>query len=244
MTKLVKILGAASILLLASCSSNEDEVTKQDSSREKAAQADSALQQLTDNTELAQESQSDALLINPEEVGALEAEELLNERDVDSQTDENDDAYYEDDSYTGSSTIVSLSSDESQGIIRWEAPLGIDYSNATVMISGTSGDTMTRSFSNGEAIELYGDLPDGVYNWETVITPEVSASVKEEMNAVRALGNPQAEKELIAQLREDGSLPTLEQAEENRQSGSFIVLDGIVRPSLVDDPNTGEVSGN
>ncbi len=151
--------------------------------------------------------------------------------------DQSETSYYE------SSTKVTFNAEETEGVIRWEAPEGINYSNAQVTISAGGGDRTTRNFSPGEPIELYGDLPDGVYDWETVISPEVDEYTRQEMREVRQSGDFQAEKELIARLRSEGSIPTDEQARKNRQSGSFIVENGVVRPSLVDAPKSDQDGG-
>lgn len=142
------------------------------------------------------------------------------------------------DSFAQADNKVRFASEEAEGVLRWEAPEELAYTNAKVIISGEGNDIAVRDFKPGEAIELYGDLPDGVYNWETVITPEIDPSVREQMREIRASGDFEAEQELKARFRADGSLPSEAEASDNRQSGSFIVRDGIVTPSLVDLPRS------
>lgn len=149
----------------------------------------------------------------------------------------------EEQDYYEPSTTVTFNAEESAGVIRWDAPEGVNYTDAQVTISAQGGDMATRNFNAGEPIELHGELPDGVYDWETVITPEINEYVRQEMREVRQSGDFQAERELIARLRAEGSIPTEEQARKNRQSGSFVVENGVVRPSLVDAPNSDRDNG-
>jgi len=151
----------------------------------------------------------------------------------------------DEDFYDEPAAKVTLSVDGANDVIRWQAPEGVGYSNAQITVSAnnSNGGQVVRNFGPGEAIELYGSLPDGVYGWESVITPEISEGVREQMRAVRELGDAQAERELIANLRAEGSIPTIEDAQENRQSGTFIVSDGVVRPSSVDTVRSDQDNG-
>ena len=229
------------VVFLAACSDEPavEQSNQAASQNSKRASADSAFDQLQaiDERDISQregEPKTEIAIESPSVADQIDEESLDT---VSNELQDDDDAYYE------PSSIVTFSSEESSGVIRWEAPEGVNYSNAQVTISGNGGDRTTRSFSAGEAIELYGELPDGVYKWETVITPEVDESVRDQMRAVRESGDFQAEKELAARLRAEGSLPTRKQAQKNRQSGAFIVQGGIVRPSLVDDPNSDSGNG-
>jgi len=147
---------------------------------------------------------------------------------------------YGDDVYDEPAYTLSIDGEPSEGVIRWQQPQDLAYSNAKITISSDSGETIVRDFSGGESIELYGDLPDGVYGWESVITPQVSESVRSEMRAVRSSGDFNAERELAARLRAEGSLPTEQEARDNVQSGSFIVLNGVVNPHSIEEQNEVE----
>lgn len=121
----------------------------------------------------------------------------------------------------------------SEGYIEWHAPTDISYVNADVVItSSANGKSMTRSFVQGEAIVVSDQLPDGHYMWESVVTPEIDAYIKQEMHSVRESGNMAEEQALMQRLRNQGSLPTAAQIQENRQSGSFSVKNGIASPIL------------
>jgi hypothetical protein len=145
-----------------------------------------------------------------------------------------------DEAYYAPGTKVSLDSEPSEGVVRWEAPQNMAYSNAKITISGGDGETAVRNFSAGEAIELYGNLPDGVYGWKSVITPQIDESVRQQMHAVRASGDINAERELASRLRYEGSIPTESEARENVQYGNFIVLNGVVNPSSVEEQESTE----
>jgi len=151
-----------------------------------------------------------------------------------------EDGDYDNDGYDESSHTLSIDEEPSEGVIRWQQPQDLAYANAKITISSDGGETIVRDFGSGEPIELYGDLPDGVYGWESVITPQVSDSVRDEMRAVRSSGDINAERELAARLRAEGSLPTEQEARDNVQSGSFIVLNGVVNPRAVEEPNEAE----
>ena len=240
------ILASFALALLMSCSgdkpadqANVDDQTVQNSENTAVALEPSGLDAF-----LEAESSSEKNADNPVIKNTGVADENEDDSSVaDASADDEGGAYYDESEYEEPVYKVSLRSDETQGVIEWDTPEGINYSAAQVRISGANGETVTRNFGAGEAIALYSTLPDGVYGWETVITPEISPYVKEQMRAVRESGDLRKEKQLIAQLREDGSLPSLDQARENRQSGNFIVRDGVVRPSLRDDPQQQQREG-
>lgn len=118
--------------------------------------------------------------------------------------------------------------------IEWSAPIERSYERITVNLVGPNGVLQKREFEPGESIEWDSELQDGLYRWESVLTPEVDESVRQQMNEVRSQGNLEAEQALIARLRSEGSLPTEEQGNQNRQSGTFTVTNGVIRPTLVD----------
>lgn len=251
MIRTIEISGKASGLLLAifiavftaACSdekapeetaSNQQSASSSVSSSSDAANSDTALGKLKSDQSFSEDEVATSEAGSNDE---LDGQDNESGEQFEYPDDQNDTGYYE------PSTEVTFSAEETEGVIRWEAPEGINYSNAQVTISAGSGDRTTRNFSPGEPIELYGDLPDGVYDWETVISPEVDEFTRQEMREVRQSGDFQAEKELIARLRSQGSIPTDEQARKNRQSGSFIVENGVVRPSLVDAPKSDQDGG-
>ncbi|MFT5135534.1 MAG: hypothetical protein ACI8XV_000560 [Arenicella sp.] len=164
---------------------------------------------------------------------------------ADNVSPETEDGYNEEDqssevTYDESGTKVSFDSEPSEGIARWKVPQNIAYSNAKITISSDEGETAVRNFSAGEAIELYGNLPDGVYGWKSVITPQIDDFVRKQMRAVRESGDINAERELASRLRDEGSIPTESEALENVQYGNFIVLGGVVNPSSVEEPESAE----
>ena len=86
-----------------------------------------------------------------------------------------------------------------------------------------------KKFIGGETIAIADErLEDGVYAWESRLSPIIDPAIREEMVAVRVSGNFQEEQQLIAELREDGHIPTLEQAAQNVQSGHFTIQDGVI----------------
>ncbi|RBP50991.1 hypothetical protein [Arenicella xantha] len=129
-----------------------------------------------------------------------------------------------------------------ENYVEWSAPENIDYSRADITIVGPDGQRIQQSFGPGESLSMDSSLPDGVYTWESVISPQVDESVRVEMQAVRSSGDSAAELELLQRLRNEGSLPTEEQGDQNRQSGSFSVINGVARPNYVD--GSKELIGN
>ncbi|GHA00665.1 hypothetical protein GCM10008090_07010 [Arenicella chitinivorans] len=118
--------------------------------------------------------------------------------------------------------------------VEWSSPLERSYERVTVTLVGPDGVLNRREFAPGQSIEWDSGLQDGLYTWESVLSPEVDPYVREQMNQVRSQGNLEAEQALLARLRSEGSLPSEEQGNQNRQSGTFTVVDGVVRPTLVD----------
>jgi hypothetical protein len=135
----------------------------------------------------------------------------------------------------------------SESYIEWNTPTDISYVKADVIItSSANGKSMRRSFVQGEAIVVNDQLPDGHYLWESVITPEIDAYTKQEMRSVRESGNMAEEQALMERLRTEGSLPTEAQIQENRQTGSFSVQNGIatpVSPTYADDDQRQDEKG-
>lgn len=174
--------------------------------------------------------------VKPETTASHSSEHSDDELPDDSSTEDG----FDESTYSEPASTVSFSSEPSEGVVRWDQPKDLAYSNAKITISNGRGETIVREFNAAESIELYGELPDGVYGWESVITPQVSDTVKAEMRAVRSSGDINAERELAARLRSQGLLPTEQEARDNVQSGSFIVLNGVVSPREADEPNEVE----
>lgn len=233
---------AASVLFLsflASCSNDNAQVSD-DKANDRSgtkAEASRTLEGFSAQENLPRHShEAGSHKVKPETTANHSSE--LNEDGLpnDSQTEDS----YAYDAYGEPANTVSFNSEPSEGIVRWEQPRDIAYSSAKITLSNGSGETIVREFGATESIELYGELPDGVYGWESVITPQISDSVRAEMRAVRFSGDINAERELAARLRSQGSLPTEQEARDNVQSGSFIVLNGVVNPRVTDEPNEVE----
>ncbi|NNC99232.1 MAG: hypothetical protein HKN85_03530 [Gammaproteobacteria bacterium] len=134
--------------------------------------------------------------------------------------------------------------DDGDEVVEWAAPAGGDYSQADVVISLPDGGQLKRRYGEGQPMVLDESLPDGLYHWESVVTPKVDPLVRQEMAQVRESGNFEAEQALIKRLRANGSLPTEAEANENRQSGSFSVINGIATPNSAEvSAETGEEGG-
>jgi hypothetical protein len=167
----------------------------------------------------------------PSSKGEDSSDQLAEQNSSDDGEIQEDDSLYQNyEAPSDTVAIVPLTSNR----VEWSAPIEQSYERVTVSIAGSDGVLQTREFRPGESIEWSTALADGVYSWESVVMPEIDASVRQEMANVRAQGDLEAEQRLIARLRAEGSLPTEAQGNQNRQSGTFTVRDGIVRPSLVD----------
>lgn len=172
---------------------------------------------------------------NANEESRLNAEDLSFESDSDAETADSEDPAVDDSSSIDPGIQVVFDHEQSEGVLRWGAPSDIRYSNARISISNAQGEAAVRDFKEGEAIELYGDLPDGSYGWKSVVTPSIDEYTREQMREVRESGDFAAEQELKAQLRAQGSIPTEQEARDNVQYGSFIVLNGVVNPAPLEE---------
>lgn len=123
----------------------------------------------------------------------------------------------------------------SEGYVGWHAPSDMAYSEAKVMVVAPDGERIQYSFSPNEAMVLDSSLPDGLYQWESVITPEIDPYVREQLSQARQAGDQQAERELMERFRAEGSLPTVEESNNNRQAGAFTVRDGVAMPTSIED---------
>lgn len=229
-TKLYRTTACAlAITLLTSCS---DDLTKEQSNDQVAADKRTTLDGLslaeTGTTLPSEPNSSETLDSTPQKAHHPKEDESAEELKFSNDAQE--------EAYEAPSKIVSFSSTSNDGVIKWDQPQGTNYSSTKISISNQSGETIVRNFNNGESMELYGELPDGLYKWKSVVSPRVDEYVRKEMREVRSLGNINAERELIARLRAEGSLPTEKEARDNVQSGSFIVVNGVASPSEVDGP--------
>lgn len=121
--------------------------------------------------------------------------------------------------------------ERSEGYVEWQAPSNIAYKKADIVIVGPNGEQVNYSFSANEAMVLDSSLPDGLYQWESVVTPEIDPYVMDQMRSARESGDLQAQKEIEQRLRDEGSLPDGFGSKDNRQSGAFVVRDGMVTPT-------------
>ena len=158
----------------------------------------------------------------------------VNENQLDdSEVNEQDDYQGEqEDEYKQADSISFAASDTDEP--SWNAPEDVAYAKAEIMISTPNGGLIKQSFGPGEAMVLNQALPDGLYLWESVVTPEIDPYSREEMAQVRASGDFKAERELIERLRAQGSMPTEKQVQQNRQSGGFTVTEGVARPTSIE----------
>jgi len=234
-TKIFRLATCALCLtFLLSCSDDKADISVKKSETKADAQASRTLDGLAPSASSSNHSHK-ATDQSKKSDAVSDYSNELNDEEL-SGGDQREDDYSNDD-YDEPARTLSIDKEPSEGVIRWQQPQDLAYSNAKITISSLDGETIVRDFSSGESIELYGDLPDGVYGWESVVTPQVSDSVRDEMRAVRSSGDINAERELAARLRAQGSLPTEQEARDNVQSGSFIVLNGVVNPRAVEEQN-------
>lgn len=224
-----KTLVCAMVMVtIAACSGDDDvTVTKQpvpDSSAfERAQNAQTASTQ--------QPAGEHAHALNEHELDkqrAVQQGEGTDEVDYQQASDEQSD-WTEQDSYK---QVSLISSDD--GYVEWQAPQDVAYSRAEVEVVTPNGQRIKRSYAPGETMMLDEALPDGLYQWESVITPEIDPYALEELQAIRQRGDSSAEAEAMSRHRAQGSIPSRQDARDNRQSGSFKVQDGVVSPTLVD----------
>lgn len=241
-TKFFRLTACALFLtVLSSCSDDKADISAESAGHKPEVKSDIRRSKTLDGLASVESSETHSHESTDNGSQKVADSDLSPEREFEESSESTQlDEQYDEQFYDEPSPTVSFDSQPSEGVIRWVQPQNLAYTNAKITISSDSGETIVRDFSSGEAIELYGELPDGVYGWESVITPEVDESVRAEMRAVRSSGDINAERELAARLRDEGSLPTEQQARDNVQSGSFIVLNGIVSPRGVSEPNEVE----
>ena len=210
------------IILLAACSGDDSNqpVTKQKVDNPSAA---------NDRVATAKPGSSQSKVSNaavPDDNPFVKQEDEASSERLDGSENEGQD----EDSIADESAGGLALADSESGYMEWQAPTDSPYSNAEINITGPNGEQLKRTFAPGEAIVVDESLADGHYMWESVVTPEIDPSVREQMREVRQAGDFQAEQEMIARLRAQGSLPTEAQAQENRKSGSFSVRNGVATP--------------
>jgi hypothetical protein len=111
--------------------------------------------------------------------------------------------------------------------VRWDVPL--QYSSLTLTVSAPDGQVFRKELKAGAPVEFTlidkkgGRLPDGVYNYELRLTPEIPAEVGKAMKAARAKGGDD-DQAPTREMVKRGLLP----AQAPVQSGSFTVLRGSV----------------
>ncbi len=116
-----------------------------------------------------------------------------------------------------------------------------NYAHLTLTVSGPGGELIQHRFAPGEAIAVgaaNGQLPDGIYKWETTAAPVIEPQVRAQMSAVREAGDLTAERALIKRLRDQGQLPTEAEARANVKFGQFRIQDGQI--VLADAVETGD----
>ncbi|GAA6137786.1 hypothetical protein NBRC116583_15330 [Arenicella sp. 4NH20-0111] len=231
------IVGMSILFMVSACSDDTaDDKSKASSVKAKAGTQVDKIELSGSPSEVNNAEAADAP-VEINEFGSRESAELSDELNEQFEADEYPD---NEDSYNQLSDKVEFDAEQSEGIVKWQAPQDRSYANAKITVSNENGETAVRNFKPGESIELYGQLPDGVYKWKSVITPEIEDSVREQMRAVRNSGDIHAERELAANLRAEGSIPTEREAQDNVQFGSFVVLNGIVNPAAIDEPESTE----
>lgn len=226
--KILAILGCAS--LLAACSNDDTEQQSAGTSKVKLEQPKTDIG--------AHINKADAVLQGnaaPSEVGALQEaveEQELEKGSVPEEIDEPTDPY------EGSKVKLV---ERSEGVIEWEAPIDVEYSKAEVTIVTQAGERVNYSFGPNESMMLESSLPDGLYQWESVVTPEIDPYVMDQMRSARNSGDISSQEQIIQRLRAEGSYPTEEELKNNRQAGAFVVREGVVTPTTTktDDGQDG-----
>lgn len=95
-----------------------------------------------------------------------------------------------------------------------------------ISVVGENGDVFELSSSSGQPVVVTRNLDDGLYKWEAVHQPELLPRVREELSAARESGDLEAQRRLTRKFRDQGLLPSEEEIAQNRQSGSFRIVNG------------------
>ena len=118
-----------------------------------------------------------------------------------------------------------------EGQVEWLTPDEMSQHASEMLIVTPDGERITRKFAAGQSMALNESLPDGLYKWESTVTPELDPYVKEEMRSARESGDLQAQQEMAKKFRAQGVFPSKKELKDNRQSGAFVVRDGIATPT-------------
>lgn len=119
--------------------------------------------------------------------------------------------------------------DGTVGYVQWETPAALDYESAKLTIVGPDGNARRIDFAGGESMMVNETLPDGLYKWESVVTPSIDPYAKAQLSDARASGNIAEQASILEDLRAQGLYPSTQEIANNRQSGVFVVSDGEAR---------------
>ena len=114
------------------------------------------------------------------------------------------------------------------GQVNFTPSIERSYERINITLASPTGKQIVKSFAPGEPVIVAANLADGSYTWEATTTVEVPPYIREEMRQARESGDFEAEKELISRLRSEGYLPTERQAQANRESGHFRIVNGSI----------------
>lgn len=117
-----------------------------------------------------------------------------------------------------------------EGYIEWTPPTDVYYKQAEVTLVSPSGERVKQVYTPGEPIVMDAYIPDGVYKWETVIVPEIEPNTREKLTALRESGDMIAQEQLIQEMRANGSWPSEQELNNNRQSGTLSIHNGVATP--------------
>lgn len=217
LTSYKKLTLLVALVLLSSCSSEQD--------------AQTVSKQQIDNPTAANDRVADSNY-KPNKIAAdnpfIQASEELSQNEGDNDQanlGDNQDDYSHHEPEHVPDAVVFQGNDN--GYVEWQAPVEVAYVVADVVVITPSGKRLSRSYTPGEPMVLDENLPDGFYTWESVVTPEIDPYARKEMIQARESGNLQQEQALMQKLRDQGSIPTATEARENKQSGAFLVTDGV-----------------
>jgi len=104
-----------------------------------------------------------------------------------------------------------------------------ELASVTIRLHAPDGRSVDKTFSPGEQPFVDGALGDGVYTYEVIGAPIVTAEMRRAMRAIRAHeGDPEAR----AEIRAKHPLPT----PTTRMSGTYRVENGqLVDPNVVEE---------
>ncbi|MFT6045942.1 MAG: hypothetical protein ACI9WC_001645 [Arenicella sp.] len=235
-TLLKMLVCTAALAGISACSNGEQSVKKSKVSTDQSVKVSSESEAaLNGRTDVVTESAEQDLFKSAPKLETVSDDEVAASQEEKDNEEFDEYAYVEDEP----SAVVSLKS-RNEGYVEWNSPAEVAYTQAELSVLGPDGLVTKHKFGAGEAIVLNEQLEDGYYKWESVVTLEIDPYVRDEMSSVRASGDLEAQQELIQRLRSEGSLPSQEQAEDNRQSGGFFVSDGVATPTSAGVTDTGD----